>query len=37
MLFHALGGIYLELKSPTGLAPLKALSRSDDDIDFLAA
>ena len=34
ILTHALGGTYLELKSPTGLAPLKALSRSDDDIGF---
>lgn len=33
----ALDGIYLELRNPTGLAPLKALSGSDDDLGFLAS
>ena len=37
ILVNALGGIYLELDNPTGLAPLKALTDSDEDIGFLAA
>jgi len=36
-LVNALGGIYLELDNPTGLAPLKALTDSEEDIGFLAA
>jgi type IV secretion system protein VirB4 len=37
ILVNALGGIYLELDNPTGLAPLKALTDSEEDIGFLAA
>jgi type IV secretion system protein VirB4 len=37
ILTHALGGIYLELKNPTGLAPLKALTGKPSDTDFLTA
>jgi type IV secretion system protein VirB4 len=35
ILTHALEGVYLELKNPTGLAPLKALTTSAEDLDFL--
>ena len=34
ILVHYLGGVYLELKNPTGLAPLKALTDSTEDLDF---
>jgi type IV secretion system protein VirB4 len=35
MLCHALGGVYAELRNPTGLAPLKRLTSSAEDIQFL--
>ena len=35
VLCHSLGGTYLELRNPTGLAPLKALTASSEDIGFL--
>jgi type IV secretion system protein VirB4 len=37
ILVRALGGVYLRLGNPTGLAPLKALSSSPDDLTFLAS
>ena len=36
MLCHALDGVYAELRNPTGLAPLKRLTASADDLQFLA-
>lgn len=36
VLVRALGGRYLPLTNPTGLAPLKALTDSPEDITFLA-
>jgi type IV secretion system protein VirB4 len=35
ILVHHLDGVYLDLKNPTGLAPLKALTNSVSDIEFL--
>lgn len=35
ILVYALGGKYLTLGNPTGLAPLKALTDSDEDVTFL--
>jgi type IV secretion system protein VirB4 len=35
ILIRALGGTYLELGNPTGLAPLKRLLATPEDIDFL--
>lgn len=35
ILCHFLGGTYLELDTPTGLAPLKALTNSESDLAFL--
>ena len=35
ILVNALGGTYLELNVPTGLAPLKALTNSESDLTFL--
>lgn len=36
ILTHALEGVYLELKNPTGLAPLKALTNDPEDLSYLA-
>ncbi len=36
MLCHALDGVYAELRNPTGLAPLKRLTSSAEDRQFLA-
>ncbi len=35
ILVRALGGVYLELGTPTGLAPLRALRNVPEDIEFL--
>lgn len=36
ILVNALGGNYLEMNVPTGLAPLKALSNTEEDLTFLS-
>lgn len=36
MLCHALDGVYAELRNPTGLAPLKRLTSSPVDLQFLS-